>query len=238
MYLTWSFYIYNYSRLFLSPRKSKQEDDHLILTFPKIGHRQQVEFQWRHSNQPLPPKAHQGKLLMSIMNIGSVLTFSLYFCRMQIRVLGVPQTGAKSRVETQIKLCIQLVTDDGNKAQQWSHLKLSEKMVTKAKIQQQQRQWQQQRHKEDQSIDIKKVLFLHARVLCASDPSRAVTTCLGCVQREVSYRSSLHYSYLTFDDFFDFFSANDLNVANRARNLNLILPPMTISDFCYSIVPN
>lgn len=120
---------------------------------------------------------------------------------MQIRVLGVPQTGAKSRVETQIKLCIQLVTDDGKKAQQWSHLKLSEKMVTKAKIQQQQRQRQQQRPK-DLSIDIKKVLFLHARVVCASDPSRTVTTCLGCVQREVSHQSSLHSSYSTFDVFF------------------------------------
>lgn len=131
----------------------------------------------------------------------SFLTLYLYLYRMHIRVLGIPRTGAKSRVETQIKLCIQLVTDGGNKTQQWSYLKLSEKMVTKAKVQQQQRQQQQQQRKGEPSLDIEKVLFLHARVVCASDPSRKVTTCRGCVQREVSNQKSSNLTpfFLTFD---------------------------------------
>lgn len=108
---------------------------------------------------------------------------------MQIRVLGVPQTGAKSRVETQIKLCIQLVTDGGDKAQWWSHLKLPEHMVTKDKL----KRSASTRATTSADLDIpmnpEKMLYLNARVLCASDPSKKVVTCLGCVQREV--RSSI-----------------------------------------------
>ncbi|KAI8078381.1 hypothetical protein BDF21DRAFT_494124 [Thamnidium elegans] len=102
---------------------------------------------------------------------------------LQIRVLGVPQTGAKSRVETQIKLCIQLVTDGGDKAQWWSHLKLPEHMVTKDKLK---KTYAGRHHgiETGLSINPEKVLFLRARVLCASDPTKQVSTCLGCIQRE------------------------------------------------------
>ncbi|KAI8968267.1 hypothetical protein BDF20DRAFT_839390 [Mycotypha africana] len=102
---------------------------------------------------------------------------------LQIRVLGVPQTGAKSRVETQIKLCIQLVTDGGDKAQWWTHLRLPEHMITKDKAKQ----------LSDGSLSLtgsdnvvcpEKTLKLQARVLCASDPSKKVTPCIGCIQRE------------------------------------------------------
>ncbi|ORZ18665.1 hypothetical protein BCR42DRAFT_372204 [Absidia repens] len=114
---------------------------------------------------------------------------------MQIRVLGVPQTGAKSRVETQIKICIQLVTDDGDKAQQWSHLKLPEHMVAKDKLKKQQQITVNTDNNgsitsvnglENTTLPVKadKMLFLSARVICASDPSRKVVTCLGCIQRE------------------------------------------------------
>ncbi|KAL0076034.1 hypothetical protein J3Q64DRAFT_1643310 [Phycomyces blakesleeanus] len=107
---------------------------------------------------------------------------------MQIRVLGVPQTGAKSRVETQIKLCIQLVTDDGDKAQWWSHLKLPEHMVAKDKLKRQVMMANAQNglKVDGANLPIKpeRMLFLSARVICASDPSRKVVTCLGCIQRE------------------------------------------------------
>lgn len=108
---------------------------------------------------------------------------------MQIRVLGVPQTGAKSRVETQIKLCIQLVTDDGDKAQWWSHLKLPEHMVAKDKLKRQ-LLLQPNTKSVPPGLDAplikpEKMLYLTARVICASDPSRKVVTCLGCIQREV-----------------------------------------------------
>jgi hypothetical protein len=108
---------------------------------------------------------------------------------MQIRVLGVPQTGAKSRVETQIKLCIQLVTDDGDKAQWWSHLQLPEHMVAKDKLKRQQLSLPAANGKVENTaggnIKPEKMLYLAARVICASDPSRKVLTCLGCIQREV-----------------------------------------------------
>ncbi|KAF1800271.1 hypothetical protein FB192DRAFT_1146559 [Mucor lusitanicus] len=110
---------------------------------------------------------------------------------MQIRVLGVPQTGAKSRVETQIKLCIQLVTDDGDKAQWWSHLKLPEHMVAKDKLKRQVLLSTAPNGSKvanvaglDANVNPEKMLYLTARVICASDPSRKVVTCLGCIQRE------------------------------------------------------
>ncbi|KAF1800921.1 hypothetical protein FB192DRAFT_1437268 [Mucor lusitanicus] len=102
--------------------------------------------------------------------------------RLQIRVLGVPQTGAKSRVETQIKLCIQLVTDGGDKAQWWSHLKLPENMVTKDKLKKSSNN--SNVNENGLPVNPEKALYLQARVLCASDPSKKVVTCLGCIQRE------------------------------------------------------
>ncbi|KAI7866162.1 hypothetical protein BDF14DRAFT_883149 [Spinellus fusiger] len=113
---------------------------------------------------------------------------TMHTSSMQIRVLGVPQTGAKSRVETQIKLCIQLVTDDGDKAQWWSHLKLPEHMVARDKLKRQMliSTTPSSIKIDSTNLPIKqeKILFLNTRVICASDPSRKVTTCIGCIQRE------------------------------------------------------
>jgi hypothetical protein len=139
---------------------------------------------------------------MKVVGCFDMLIFICLFLniqRMQIRVLGVPQTGAKSRVETQIKLCIQLVTDDGDKAQQWSHLKLPEHMVAKDKLKRQQQITVNTDNNgsitsvnglDNTNLPVKaeKMLFLSARVICASDPSRKVVTCLGCIQREVSHQ--------------------------------------------------
>ncbi|KAI9481053.1 MAG: hypothetical protein EXX96DRAFT_565199 [Benjaminiella poitrasii] len=105
---------------------------------------------------------------------------------LQIRVLGVPQTGAKSRVETQIKLCIQLVTNGGDKAQWWSHLKLPEHMVTKDKLKKSGLNRSSTNTMLDTGLPVnpEKLLYLQARVLCASDPTKKVTTCFSCIQRE------------------------------------------------------
>ncbi|CAG8454058.1 8971_t:CDS:2 [Scutellospora calospora] len=99
---------------------------------------------------------------------------------LQIRVLGVPQTGAKSRVETQIKLCLQLVTDKGEKVPLWSHLRLPEYMVAKEKL-----KTKNARNPQDSAMNIseKGVLNLEATVVCASEMPKKVLTCLGCVQR-------------------------------------------------------
>jgi hypothetical protein len=46
--------------------------------------------------------------------------------------LGVPTNGARSRVETQINLCLQLVNAATNEhVHQWDHLSLPEHMATK-----------------------------------------------------------------------------------------------------------
>ncbi|KAM3589724.1 SPT3 Dosage dependent suppressor of Ty-induced promoter mutations-like protein [Umbelopsis sp. WA50703] len=115
--------------------------------------------------------------------------------KLQIRVLGVPETGAKSRVETQIKLCMQLVTDKGEKVPLWSHLKLPEHMVARDKLKRSALMAAASGDGNNKiaitamdgsilSLNSSKLLHLDAKVICASDPSRKVKTCFGCIQRE------------------------------------------------------
>ncbi|ORX95561.1 hypothetical protein K493DRAFT_337291 [Basidiobolus meristosporus CBS 931.73] len=96
---------------------------------------------------------------------------------LQIRVLGVPESGAKSRVETQVKFCLQLVTDRGEKVSLWSHLRLPEFMVAKEKF-------KRKNAKDQTSPTEQNVLNLETNVICASDVTRKVYTCISCVQRE------------------------------------------------------
>lgn len=96
---------------------------------------------------------------------------------LQIRVLGVPQQNAKSRVETQIKICLQLVTDKGDKVPLWSHLRLPEHLVPREKL-------RKSKLKGDESLSEQSVLSLEAVVVCASDVRKTVSTCSGCIQRE------------------------------------------------------
>ncbi|KAL9546721.1 hypothetical protein MBANPS3_006528 [Mucor bainieri] len=112
--------------------------------------------------------------------------------RLQIRILGVPNTGAKSRVETQIKLCIQLMTGNEKKVQDWSYIRLSDSMLARSRLrknQQQQQQQQQQQKTMDGSVatmvsDESKVLRLEAQVVCASSTDQPIRMCVGCVRRE------------------------------------------------------
>jgi len=98
---------------------------------------------------------------------------------LKICILGINQNGAKSRVETQIKLCLQLVTEKGEKVISWSHLRLPEHMVAKEKF----------KAKNSKNlfdcVSRDRLLNLEASVVCASDTTRKVLTCVGCVQREV-----------------------------------------------------
>ncbi|KAJ3121307.1 SPT3 Dosage dependent suppressor of Ty-induced promoter mutations-like protein [Physocladia obscura] len=93
-----------------------------------------------------------------------------------LRVLGVPLANARSRVETQTKLCLQMAdARSGCKASVWSHLRLPELLVTKEKT----------RKVVDYSlIPINKVLDLQAVVVCASDPKKDIHICRSCQMRE------------------------------------------------------
>ncbi|KAJ3331073.1 hypothetical protein HDU76_004152 [Blyttiomyces sp. JEL0837] len=97
---------------------------------------------------------------------------------LQIRVLGVPHQNAKSRVETQIKICLQLVSVKGDKVTRWSHLRLPDLLVAKDKL-------RRAKVSEDLSnVSQENILDLEAMVVCASDPTKIVATCNGCIQRE------------------------------------------------------
>lgn len=90
------------------------------------------------------------------------------------------------------------MTDDGDKAQWWSHLKLPEHMVAKDKLKRQVMLANAANGSKVAGLDSNdlplrpdKMLFLSARVICASDPTRRVVTCLGCIQREVIITSEI-----------------------------------------------
>ncbi|KAI7848893.1 hypothetical protein BDC45DRAFT_522182 [Circinella umbellata] len=115
---------------------------------------------------------------------------------LQIRVIGAPD---KSRVETQTRLCIQLVTTHGTKVTSWPCLKLPERLLARSRLkksfQQQQQQQQQQQRSENDSIHqqmilsdesslLSKTIYLDAKVVCASQPDQPVKVCSGCIQRE------------------------------------------------------
>ena len=120
-----------------------------------------------------------------------------------IRVLGLPETGAKSRVETQIKVCVQLVNSTTNElATDWTHVRLPEHMVAKEKLKRKHNQQQQKGASpttggidanssmingadDNSALDENKLLRLEAAVVCDSHPDNEIIMCTSCVHREV-----------------------------------------------------
>ncbi len=101
-------------------------------------------------------------------------------------MLGVPKEGAKSRVETQIKLCIQLLTRQAEKVTQWSFVRISKNMLVKSKIRKaEQKPRQSSLSRNHEFSDESKILNLEAKVV-RSDTNQPVRMCEGCVRREVS----------------------------------------------------
>ncbi|KAL4212219.1 hypothetical protein AB4K20DRAFT_1891082 [Rhizopus microsporus] len=98
-----------------------------------------------------------------------------------IRVLGLPHTGAKSRVETQIKICLQLVDAQGELATNWSHIKLPGHLVAKDKLK---RRNQKYGPEEKATLIESQVLSLEAAVVCESHPDDQIIMCPSCVHRE------------------------------------------------------
>jgi len=99
---------------------------------------------------------------------------------LRIQVSGVPPTGAKSRVETHIKLCLALVDGNGRKLSHWRYLALPQHLLPRDR----QRMAGQQRSPQPACAPAE-VLTLEAAVVCASAPSVAIEMCNSCVAREV-----------------------------------------------------
>ncbi|KAF9580081.1 hypothetical protein BGW38_003407, partial [Lunasporangiospora selenospora] len=101
---------------------------------------------------------------------------------LRVNVTGIPLQGAKSRVETQIKLGIQLVNQQNDRIGAWTHIRLPEYMVAKEKNKSiNAKSVSQEVH---QALQNGTCLTLEAAVICQSDRSKAIQTCTGCVLRE------------------------------------------------------
>ncbi|KAJ1674836.1 SPT3 Dosage dependent suppressor of Ty-induced promoter mutations-like protein, partial [Spiromyces aspiralis] len=105
---------------------------------------------------------------------------------LKLQLEGIPE-NAKSRVETQIKLTLRLLTSDGVPVTCWSHLQLPELLVSREKF----RHRLQKVPMNDQSMPSseQQIVHLEAKVICSNKPTYKIETCLGCIRRE--YKRSL-----------------------------------------------
>jgi hypothetical protein len=97
-------------------------------------------------------------------------------------VNGISPTGARSRVETQIKLSIQLVPKDDTPCN-WSYLRVPKHLLAKPKS-------KKATQKQQKFIDLhdgSKILDLEAKVICESNTNKKIKMCQGCVRREVIF---------------------------------------------------
>ncbi|ORX44242.1 hypothetical protein DM01DRAFT_1411340 [Hesseltinella vesiculosa] len=147
------------------------ELDPTLSSLPDSYHQLTTEYYARSHLFPLP--ATSTSMLSSLVDDN-----------LQIRVLGVPNIGAKSRVETQIKLCVQLLSSSGTKVHQWSYLRLDEDLLARSKLRKTQQQKQLDGRQPSMVSDESKVLSLSARVVCSTNPTKLVRMCTGCVRRE------------------------------------------------------
>ncbi|KAI9492030.1 hypothetical protein BDB00DRAFT_873684 [Zychaea mexicana] len=120
---------------------------------------------------------------------------------LQIRVIGAPD---KSRVETQTRLCIQLLTTKGTKVSSWPYLKLPEHLLARSRLKRSAQRSSSSSSPSSSaptspsssttllasdgrtllSDESSKVIYLDAKVVCASQPDQPVKVCSGCIQRE------------------------------------------------------
>lgn len=114
-----------------------------------------------------------------------ILNFNSDSSEFKIRVDGIPENGAKSRVETQIKLSISLVSKDGTHIPYWSYLRIPDELLAGSKLRKSQQQKLLDGSAAAMVSDESKVLDLEARVICESDESKVIKMCQGCVRREV-----------------------------------------------------
>jgi hypothetical protein len=116
-----------------------------------------------------------------------------YIRPLEIRVFGIPESGTKSRVETQIKLGLELIDARGERVREWSHIKLPTHMVAREKL----KRINGKNPQADANpvsgtaLHESQVLQLDATVVCASELTREVIMCFNCVHREVSIFTSL-----------------------------------------------
>ncbi|KAI8340194.1 hypothetical protein BC941DRAFT_468459 [Chlamydoabsidia padenii] len=127
----------------------------------------------------------------------SMVTMEKTDCPWHVKVLGLPCSGAKSRVETQIKICIQLTNSSGELATNWSHLKLPEHMVARDKL--------KKRNTSKHTGDIQdrpplmdsKTLKLEAAVVCDGHADNEIIMCSSCVHRERKRTKRKHDNKVT-----------------------------------------
>ncbi|OMJ22777.1 Protein SPT23 [Smittium culicis] len=127
-----------------------------------------------------------------------------------LELSGIPHENAKSRVETQVKISLKLVNNNGVPIRKWTHLTLPEMFVSRDKF----------RHRINKAfaqdltypLTEKNNVFLESKVICSSAISHEVSVCLNCIRRE--YKRSLRKK-----DVKDLPQNNDANNMSSSKKL-------------------
>lgn len=150
------------------------------ITSKKISTRLEIDLK-----QILPFQSMRDFMFIYHNKVLKLIDISRFSDSLQIRVDGIPDSGAKSRVETQIKLCVSLTSKDGTKAPYWSYIRIADSMLARSKLRKSQQQKLLDGSAAAMVSDESKVLDLEARVVCESDETKKIKMCQGCVRREV-----------------------------------------------------
>ena len=97
----------------------------------------------------------------------------------KLRILGIPENGAKSRVETQVRLELELLNESENRITKYQWLRIRPYAVAKAKLK------LESLKEKPQNFTPQNTVLLEASVVCATEPHRVVNICSGCILREV-----------------------------------------------------
>ncbi|KAJ1650952.1 SPT3 Dosage dependent suppressor of Ty-induced promoter mutations-like protein [Dispira simplex] len=122
----------------------------------------------------------EARVMALMQRLPTPLAQAILHRQLRIVMLGIPRHGAKSRVETQIRLGLQLLDSRGDQVTHWSHLRLPDLSVVKDRT----------RNRQGHLVEPSplppdhQVLSLEATVVCASAPTKKVDVCMGCVRRE------------------------------------------------------
>ncbi|TIA88866.1 hypothetical protein E3P81_03276 [Wallemia ichthyophaga] len=119
---------------------------------------------------PPTPKQHKSNCLPESSNHAATLNSSN---PPLLKLLGIPQTGAKSRVETQIKIILQLENIPNN---QWNFIRLPYGSASKKRS----------KRGAPMPYDVPRhnTLYLETQVNCATAPYCPVYACSPCKERE------------------------------------------------------
>ncbi|KAI8600802.1 hypothetical protein EDD21DRAFT_124641 [Dissophora ornata] len=97
---------------------------------------------------------------------------------LQIEISGIPAENGKCRVETQLKITLQLKNAKGESVKDWKQLRLPHPLIAKEKHR------MEKFNGRNKHIQDSEILTLDARLVCDHDMTKVLECCDNCIGRE------------------------------------------------------